>query len=347
MRLVGLRDRFFGERHHAPVWAWAGRLHGRVVWADRRAWPSELPPGWEPQDLFRWFLIRHPKYLELDGPALNPWLSSLSASQFSELEAAAGALLRAWVAHTRAALRVSASDDVAYLHSCIRAVSEITVTGHELGSHAAQRFFPHIKGSVYPRGTAARLMHGISNCDGVNYLLAELLAPDFDTFLARVDRHRLVEVRIAPSCIYLDAQAALPPFVLAGRAPSGALTVDELVDRFHSTPDYDDRVLPVERYRRVWGRTGLSKLPPKPWPRQVRLSRAVAGTGEQTLWDDYMEARMQHLFGSRDAALSGYQRVCQASGADERSELARAVAVVAADHIARGSTDRRRVRLNG
>ena len=248
------------------------RFASRFLWNERFEWPSVIPGGAEGHGALAHQLINaHEPLTTRDGQALQTYLNGLQTVERTRVMLASGALLRAWLVRTRKRCRDHGHTVGERLTRAVQEVAKVSVTAHEVRLPQPVHLFVDLHGAEYPRGAGLRLLRGVMNCDGIAYLLGELLAPDFETYVASVDGHRLVEVRLGGHSVYLDAQAAIPPFTLEPHI-DGVGSYDDIRSTYANTHHYPDRVLPKRHYRKVQHRLHVPPLPEQqPWPPGVPL----------------------------------------------------------------------------
>jgi hypothetical protein len=211
--------------------------------------PYELPEHYRvelevpPVDAALWFVARYPQYFTSGETGLGSWLEQLDPRDREFVLAMAQTLTWAWVEHELARFDEHELDDLAL--QSIEVVRRETLNQLELNvDHhqeiAAIEFDAYVGDPHFASGVFARLLRGVSNCEGQNHLLAVLLdaalepgppwVPSVDAIMVGVPRHELVRLVNQPleQPVFVDAWSNLPPFTLDPNRPRAAPTLAEL-----------------------------------------------------------------------------------------------------------------------
>jgi len=164
----------------------------------------------------------------------------------------------------------------------------------------------HLQASQHhPRfelGTIARLMRGVTNCEGENHLLALLLAERMPVTLSDHPGHTLVTAR-SGGVIFADAWSELPPF----RAEEHA-SLPRFGERFGEHAEELPFYTEGRALLRPPARSSI-RLPPLPAGVHGELSRFPPRTPETRLphgFGAYLRARVEDLFGDPEEARARY-----------------------------------------
>lgn len=178
---------------------------------------------------------------------------------------------------------------------------------------------------IFFRTAGARLVRGYTSCEGQNHLLAVLLATrardvalvETRSARERASTHTLVTLPLGGAPLFADAWGDVARFTLEPLDDAidahVALAARGLGEREWLLPVSaytEGRVVPLRVARALADKT---PLPPD-------TTRAGAeGPADQPGYDAYLRARVEDLFGDRDAARAGYLEV--AGRADARPFL--------------------------
>jgi hypothetical protein len=200
----------------------------------------DLPPV----ETALWFAARYPEYFTSGEAGLGPWLDGLDPRDRDFVIAMGQTLTWAWIEHEVAGFDAREPSGVAR-----EAITVIRLeTLNQLDLNAEQ--YPDVEGiefnaylgdPEFAAGVFARLVRGVSNCEGQNHLLALLLDaalerdvvgwPAIDATMAGTGSgHELVQLR-GPTLaqpIYVDAWSNLPAFTVDASLPGRAPLLEEL-----------------------------------------------------------------------------------------------------------------------
>jgi len=186
----------------------------------------DLPP----LDAALWFAARYPDYFTSGEAGLGPWLATLAPEDRDFVLAMGQTLTWAWVEHELAEFEggdPSAVADEAIAVLRTETLNQLELNVDHCADTAAIEFDAYLGDPEFAAGVFARLVRGVSNCEGQNHLLALLLAaalerevvgwPAIDVVLVgTTSGHELVQLR-GPTLaqpIYVDAWSNLPAFTL-------------------------------------------------------------------------------------------------------------------------------------
>ncbi|MFV8754826.1 hypothetical protein ACNOYE_30130 [Nannocystaceae bacterium ST9] len=190
-----------------------------------------------PVEAALWFAAHYPKYFTSGEAGLDAWLDGLAPNNRDFVLALGQTLTWAWVEHELAGFE--SEDPKGLAREATVAIRHETLNQLELNvAH-----FPDVAGIEFNAWVGdpgfagevfARLIRGVSNCEGQNHLVAILLdtaleskvlgVPGIDALMIGIEPgHELVRLRgpTLEQAIYVDAWSNLPPFTLDSLASLG------------------------------------------------------------------------------------------------------------------------------
>ncbi|MFO7568061.1 MAG: hypothetical protein R6X02_35795 [Enhygromyxa sp.] len=307
----------------------AGLLAVVLVFGPGR--PYELPEHYRvelevpPVDAALWFVARYPQYFNSGEAGLEAWLDGLDARDRVFVLAMAQTLTWAWVEHELAGL--DEQDLQGLTLETITVIRHKTLNQLELAVHhhpelEGVEFDADLQDSRFRSGVFARLVRGISNCEGQNHLLAVLLGaalepraawePSIEVEMSGVDGHDLVRLTglLLDQPVYVDAWSNLPPFTVDPTQPRAVPSLAELEQPPRPViPGLAGREPhPAEEYTRHPGRS-IELLPGREAPtKRVSLKVRAPRLDEASLarikdpWRLYLFARVLHVYDDPRAA---------------------------------------------
>ncbi|MCS6898554.1 MAG: hypothetical protein RMJ98_02365 [Myxococcales bacterium] len=243
---------------------------------------------------------RAPDYFH-DDP--RPWLSRALLTERTTFWTLDDILLRRWMRKT---LAEAPAEPIRWVMYCLARVAHAIVNqrqaAFELREGIHERFFWYTG--------LARLIRGYTNCEGQNFLLARLLAwrlrgvELFEIQGEQGSLHTVVRLPLGGGVAFADAWGEVPLYRLDAldSLPSlAALRASGLTERHgvYPRPNYERGV-----------RTSLNFV--SALTRQQLVDRAAPAPREaidphSLWWEQWLEARVHHLFGHPEDALSRYE----------------------------------------
>lgn len=206
----------------------------------------DLPPV----EAALWFAAHYPQYFTSGEAGLGPWLAGLDPRDRDFVLALAQTLTWAWVEHELAELGPRDPSSLAHAATVVirhKTLNQLELNvDHYLDADDARvdtiEFNAFLGDPEFAAGVFARLVRGVSNCEGQNHLLALLLdtalqppvtgLPKIRAAMAgtRQTGHELVQLSgpMLVQPIYVDAWSNLPAFTLDPSLPGDVPSLAEL-----------------------------------------------------------------------------------------------------------------------
>lgn len=199
----------------------------------------------EPVDAALWFASRYPTYFTSGEAGLQAWLDQLPPPEREFVLAISQTLAWAWLEHELARVPATTTHE---LEPLARAAS-LLVRGETLNQlEVSPIHYPELAGvqldaydgdPAFAAGVFARLVRGVSNCEGQNHLVALLIDAGIEdmgmaarllhprVLMIGVVDHELVRVE-GTRPLYVDAWSNLVPFTIADEQLDAPLVIDAL-----------------------------------------------------------------------------------------------------------------------
>lgn len=187
----------------------------------------DLPPV----EAALWFAARYPEYFISGEAGLGPWLDGLDPRDRDFVIAMGQTLTWAWIEHEIAGFDSRDPSGLAREATTVIRLETLNQLDLNVEHHPdveGIEFNAYLGDPEFAAGTFARLVRGVSNCEGQNHLLALLLdtalEPRVDATMAGVPSgHELVRLQgpTLEQAIYVDAWSNLPAFTLDSLAELG------------------------------------------------------------------------------------------------------------------------------
>jgi hypothetical protein len=276
----------------------------------------DLPPV----EAALWFADRYPSYFTSGEEALGPWLDELDPRDRDFIIAMGQTLAWAWIEHELETFESHDPSGLAREATLVirhQTLNQLDLNAEEFHDVDAIEFNAWVGDTDFEAGVFARLVRGVTNCEGQNHLVALLLdtalepevawMPEFDTQMAALrpghDVVRLDGPTLAQP-IWIDAWSNLPAFTLDPSLPHEAPALAELGDAPpHVVPGAAGRTpYPVSVYAES-SQTAVALLvdrhaPTKPVDLDVRAPQLdEAGLASvKDPWKLYLFARILHVY---------------------------------------------------
>ncbi|HLT40700.1 MAG TPA: hypothetical protein VK034_30700 [Enhygromyxa sp.] len=287
--------------------------------------PHELPEHYRvelevpPVDAALWFAARYPQYFMSGETGLRSWLDGLDPRDRLFVLAMAQTLTWAWVEHELDAFEqreLTGLVDEAITAVRLETLNQLDLNADQFPEMADIEIAAHYGDPQFADGVFARLVRGISNCEGQNHLVALLLdsalepsaawLPGIDASMVGVPKHDLVRLSgpMLAQPIYVDAWSNLPAFTVDPSQPGAAPSLAELGDPPPPVvADVAGRApLAVEFYANSQGTT-IVLLPERHAPtKRVSLRVRAPALDRASLariddpWRVYLYARILHIY---------------------------------------------------
>jgi hypothetical protein len=197
----------------------------------------DLPPV----EAALWFAARYPQYFTSGEKGLGPWLDGLDPRDRDFVIAMGQTLAWAWVEHELAGFEQDEPDGLArQAEAAIRreTLNQLDLNPEQFPDVDVMEFNAWLGDPDFAAGVFARLVRGVSNCEGQNHLVGLLLdtaleSKGIDAVMISTNRgHELVQLDgpTLPQPIYVDAWSNLPAFTLEPSRDGGIPSLDELGD---------------------------------------------------------------------------------------------------------------------
>lgn len=194
-----------------------------------------------PVDAALWFAARYPQYFTSGEKGLEAWLDGLDVRDRVFVVAMAQTLTWAWVEHELS--HFSSTEPAGVARETTVLLRHKTLNQLEIN----HRHFPELKDielnawvrdPAFAAGVFARLVRGVSNCEGQNHLAAVLLESALedemrvDAQMLGVPSHDMVRLRGSGLAqpLYVDTWSNLPAFTIDPSRPGDAPLLSELGD---------------------------------------------------------------------------------------------------------------------
>lgn len=200
-----------------------------------------------PVDAALWFANRYPRYFTSGEAGLLGWLDRLEPAQRDFVLAMGETLAWAWIEHELARLPTRELDLLdplvrrAELEVRDETLNQLEINYDNLPDARALALAASSQRPEFVPGVFARLVRGVSNCEGQNHLVALLLAAALAprglgvpgvhvTMISASTGHDLIKLSsvVLGQPIYVDAWSNLPPFTLDSTRPRAVPTLAEL-----------------------------------------------------------------------------------------------------------------------
>jgi hypothetical protein len=197
-----------------------------------------------PVEAALWFASRYPEYFTSGEKGLDAWLDGLDPRDRDFVVAMGQTLTWAWIEHELAGFEARELEGLAREATVVvrsETLNQLELNVDHYPEVAGIEFDAYIGEPNFAAGVFARLVRGVSNCEGQNHLLVVLLdaaldprvteLPEIDALMLGVpDGHELVRLRGSTLAqpVYVDAWSNLPPFTLDPDLPHAAPLLAEL-----------------------------------------------------------------------------------------------------------------------
>jgi hypothetical protein len=206
-----------------------------------------------PVEAALWFATRYPDYFTSGETGLDEWLDGLAPNDRDFVLAMGQTLTWAWVEHELASFDAEDPKGLARESSVVirrETLNQLELNVADFPDVEGIEFNAWVGDPEFSGEVFARLIRGVSNCEGQNHLVAILLDTALESDVAgglEIDAmmigiepgHELVRLR-GPALdqpIYVDAWSNLPPFTLDSLASLGA-SPPPVVPGLASRPPY-------------------------------------------------------------------------------------------------------------
>jgi hypothetical protein len=199
----------------------------------------------EPVDAALWFASRYPAYFTSGEAGLQAWLDELAAPEREFVLALGQTLAWAWVEHELARLPATTTHELEPLARAAallvrgETLNQLELNHDHYPELAAVELDAYDGDPAFAAGVFARLVRGVSNCEGQNHLVALVLEAGLADMglvarlmhprvlmIGAVD-HELVRVE-GPRPLYVDAWSNLVPFTITDEQLDAPLVVAAL-----------------------------------------------------------------------------------------------------------------------
>jgi hypothetical protein len=194
-----------------------------------------------PVDAALWFAARYPQYFTSGEAELEPWLEGLPARDRVFVQAMAQTLAWTWVEHELSKFTATDPNGIARETTVVvrhKTLNQLEINYEHYADLQDVELNAYIRDPLFSDGVFARLVRGVSNCEGQNHLAALLLESaledtiTIDVEMLGVPSHDMVRLR-GPGLaqpLYVDAWSNLPAFTIDPSAPGDAPLLSELGD---------------------------------------------------------------------------------------------------------------------
>ena len=298
--------------------------HSKHRFADRESFlplgpptlSEALPPDVTALDAALWLVANHAELVRgVEGPRFGSWREATGDAAAEQALAIDRGLHRAWVEQTRARLDArfdSARDwaDAALVELRATMLDAWRIPLHRGGGDV----FPDSRDPGYWQMPGARLLRGLSNCDGMNLTLATLLTRWGPAELVDGGSHRFVRMVRFARCrgpVFADAFTNLPPFVI-GPATGQAVRSDaEVLPAAAARHQRGAGEAPLDPRTYLLAPASLGVVrwrdQPAPWPADL----PAPDVRQRPSAPPYLVARAHDLFGEPSVARRAYQEAIE------------------------------------
>lgn len=194
-----------------------------------------------PVEAALWFAARYPQYFSSGENGLEAWLDGLPARDRVFVMAMAQTLTWAWVEHELSQFSAAEPAGLARETTVVlrqKTLNQLEINADHFPELRGVEYNAYLRDPMFGAGVFARLVRGVSNCEGQNHLAAVLLESAIeeqmtvDVQMLGVPSHDMVRLRGSGLAqpLYVDAWSNLPAFTIDPSRPGDAPLLSELGD---------------------------------------------------------------------------------------------------------------------